>query len=482
MSSSHAEHSLKLLSILLADRSSATKFFESGNDSKIFDDPSFIRVCKAVGWSLDEAKPLTRDRFEHFLRVVCGEPPAAIAGVLGVYDAISNAKCEAADYDHLLSSVRDYFLKREFKGLIKQLKEDERVSFVAKLGSLSDHLAKLVASDNSGIFEFFDTKEVYDSFVQKLKDKAKNPENRILCGIREIDDCMTVGFRPGTLTLTVADVGGGKSTMMLNIAFNLFKRNNNVLFLPLEMPFEDIYQKFLSRECMVEFEKIAKPESLSADEWSIIESHSKKIKEVGGGLMWADVKNRPTVKEIKRAIERKLPYFKPNIVVIDYIANIKPDSNEDNWLAIGDMLKELRAMGKHHGFAILSAAQLGREGIKKLKNDKDGSKSPGSEDIRGSHEYSADADNIFAQVPSPDEPNRKMLLYCIKARYGKKIFDGGKNFAILDWYPEFCKVDSGSSGNLDISDPTIAALVDSIATNRPSKVSAKNLAEDFSWL
>ena len=477
-----SEHALKLASILLHDRAVASKFFESGNSSKTFDDPSLVRICKAICWSVDEGKPLTRDRFEHFLRVVCGEAPASISGVLGAFDAVHALHVDSADYDHILQTVRDAFLQREFRNLIKELKENENPSFLAKLGSLSDELAKLVSQDDGGIFEFFDTKEVFEGFVSKLKEKSKNPETRITCGIREIDECMTVGFRPGTLTLTVADVGGGKSTMMLNIAFNLFKRDHNVLFLPLEMPFEDIYQKFLSRECMIEFEKIAKPELLSPDEWVVLENHAKSIHETKGGLMWADVKSRPTVTEMKRAIERKLPYFKPTVVVIDYIANIKPDSVEENWLAIGDILKDLRAMGKQHNFAILSAAQLGREGIKKLKNDKEGSKSPGSEDIRGSHEYSADADNIFAQVPSPDEPNRKMHLYCIKARYGKKVFDGNKSFAVLDWFPEFCKVDSGSSGNIDISDPTIAAMVDTIASNRSSKASKSKQEDDFTWL
>jgi replicative DNA helicase len=480
--STPVESAMKLLAVLIRDKGCANRFFEVGNSGKIFDDPSLVRICNGIAWSSDEGKNLTRDRFEHFLRIVVGESPAAVAGVLGAFDALRDVEVDTEDYEHLLIQVRDQFLQREFRSLIRSLKESSDPSFLGKLGSLSDRLAKLVSSDDGGLFEFFDTKEVYDSFVDKLKERAKNPEQRITCGIREIDDCMTVGFRPGTLTLTVADVGGGKSTMMLNIAFNLFKSGHNVLFLPLEMPFEDIYSKFLSRECMVEFEKIAKPEMLTPDEWLVIEEHSKKVKEVNGGLMWADVKSRPTVTEIKRAIERKMPYFKPSIVVIDYIANIKPDSNEENWLAIGDILKDLRGMGKQHGFAILSAAQMGREGIKKLKNDKDGNKTPGSEDIRGSHEYSADSDNIFAQVPSPDEPNRKMLLYCIKARYGKKVFEGGKNFATLDWFPEFCKVDSGTSGSLDVNDPTIAAMVDNVMSARSSSRGKSKSDDDFSWL
>lgn len=477
-----SEKAFKLLSLMIKDKGCADKFFSSGNDGKIFADPSLSRICSGLSWSADESKPLTRDRFEHYLRVIAGEAPASISGVLGTFDALTEFEVDSADFDHILAELRDQFLQREFRELIKKLKADGRPGFKTKLSDFSDGLSKLVSSEADGIFDFFDTKDVYEGYVDRLEHKAKNPESRITCGIREIDDCMTIGFKPGTLTLTVADVGGGKSTMMLNIAFNLFKRGHNVLFLPLEMPFDDIYAKFLSRECMIEFEKIAKPEMLSVDEWKIIRSHKDKVHESRGGLMWADVKSRPTVQEIKHAIDRKMPFFKPAIVVIDYAANIKLPQNDRHDLEIGYALKDLRNMGKSRGFAVLSAAQLSRDGIKKLKNEKEGGRGPGSEDLRGSHEYSADADNIFVQAPSPDEPNRKMLLYCIKARWGKKVFDGGKNCACLDWFPEYCKVDSGTSGSLDVSDPTIAAMVDSISSLRNKPKNVGKSADDWEWL
>ena len=138
-------------------------------------------------------------------------------------------------------------------------------------------------------------------------------------------------------------------------------------------------------------------------------------------------------------------------------------------------------MGKQHGFAILSAAQMTRDGIKKLKSDKDMSKSPGSEDLRGSHEYSADSDNIFAQSPSPDEPNRKMLLWCIKARYGKKTFDG-KNYAILDFYPEFSKIDSSTAYSFDINDDDFRKQIESMSGFAKAPQADSKVVDDFGWM
>jgi hypothetical protein len=220
---------------------------------------------------------------------------------------------------------------------------------------------------------------------------------------------------------------------------------------------------------------------MTEKDWEILRKRSDDLASMKQKLVWADVKSRPTVQEIKRAIESKMHYFKPDVVVIDYIANIKPDGKVDNWLAIGDILKELRALGKQYGFAILSAAQMTRDGIKKLKSDKDQSKSPGSEDLRGSHEYSADADNIFAQSPSPDEPNRKMLLWCIKARYGKKTFDG-KNYAILDFYPEYSKIDSSTAYSFDVNDEEFKKQLDAMSGFAKPQNSDQASEDDYGWM
>lgn len=474
---------IKLLFLLTQSKENVEEVLASIQEpSHLFVEPSHQAILKACIWARDKNKNLTSEQLEHFCRFDLSYTPQKTAVLVAEYSAIEsidNVKKE--DLSVLINECQNLYYYRFLKFELDKIKSDRSPDFFKKLNSLHDNIGKCLSTGVSNSFSFHDTVENFGSFVEDLHLKASQPEKRIICGIKEIDDCMTVGFRPGTLTLTVADVGGGKSTMMLNIAYNLWKKNCNVLFLPLEMPWEEIFKKFLSRETLIEFEKFARPELMTEKDWEILRKRSDDLASMKQKLVWADVKSRPTVQEIRRAIESKMHYFKPDVVVIDYIANIKPDGKVDNWLAIGDILKELRALGKQHGFAILSAAQMTRDGIKKLKSDKDQSKSPGSEDLRGSHEYSADADNIFAQSPSPDEPNRKMLLWCIKARYGKKTFDG-KNYAILDFYPEYSKIDSSTAYSFDVNDEEFKKQLDAMSGFAKPQLNNQNSEDDYGWM
>jgi len=473
----------KLLFLLTNSKDNVGKLVASIKDPDLlFVENSHKIILKASIWCKDNDKNLTTEQFEYFCRFVSSMSPQKMAVLVAELAAIKSIdSVSQEDLEVLIDECKNAYYFRFLKSELDTIKGDKSPDFRKKIQNLGDNINKCLSNNSSSTFDFHDTAQNFSPFIESLKKRALEPEDRVTCGIKEIDDCMVVGFRPGTLTLTVADVGGGKSTMMLNIAYNLYKRGHNVLFLPLEMPWEEIYKKFLSRETLIEFEKFARPELMSERDWEVLSKKSEEISSLKQRLMWGDVSSRPTVQEIKRAVESKMHYFKPDVVVIDYIANIKPDGKVDNWLAIGDILKDLRAFGKQCGFAILSAAQMTRDGIKKLKNDKDQTKTPGSEDLRGSHEYSADADNIFAQAPSPDEPNRKMLLYCIKARYGKKTFDG-KSYAILDFYPEFSKIDSSSAYSFDINDDEFKKQMDMIGGFSAESIKSDNKEDDFGWM
>jgi len=150
---------------------------------------------------------------------------------------------------------------------------------------------------------------------------------------------------------------------------------------------------------------------------------------------------KTTVSSIQRQIERNIEKFQPRLVVIDYVANLAPDRqrSERNDLEIGDMLKAMRQMGKTMNFAVVSAAQLGRDALKRIRKagaSKDKA-AINSEDIRGSHEYAADADNIYAMLKHIPQPNHYLELFCVKSRNGPTIFKNEKMKALLRVFPEY---------------------------------------------
>jgi len=231
------------------------------------------------------------------------------------------------------------------------------------------------------------------------------------------------------------------SSMMMNVALNIWKtqKNGKVLIVPLEMPREKWFQKMVSRETRIPFEKIEHPQQLQKEDWEKIEKEGENIKAHDQFYIMESAERIP-VSFLRREIEAHIDIFKPDVVVVDYIANLIPEAgsnNARNDLQIGEMLKDLRQMGKpgmgihENGFAVISGAQIGREGLKRFRKTGAIKGSFYSEDLRGSQEYAADADNIFGQMKDPNN-NGRLHCYVIKTRYGTGIFPNGSTKTSLE--------------------------------------------------
>ncbi|MBT6048306.1 MAG: AAA family ATPase [Candidatus Scalindua sp.] len=348
------------------------------------------------------------------------------------------------DFYHLKSKIVEHHVTKNIISYIDRYRlnvTDKGGLFAAK--DFISSLMRMEMDDEDGkrktIYE--DLRDYYPQFIQNLRDKAARGDADIIsCGIREIDYAMVVGFAPGTLTLFCGDVGAYKSAMMMNVAVNIWKdQGKKVLIVPLEMPRDKWVQRMISRETKIPFDKIEHPNQLTKEEWDKLEGQDAIIK--GNDQFYImETAERIPVSFLRKEIEAHIDIFKPDVIVVDYIANLIPEAgsnNARNDLQIGEMLKDLRQMGKpkmgihENGFAIISGAQIGREGLKRFRKTGAIKGSFHSEDLRGSQEYSADADNIFGQMKDPNN-NGRLHLYDIKNRYGTGVFPNGSTKTSLE--------------------------------------------------
>ncbi len=322
-------------------------------------------------------------------------------------------------------------------------KEAKKSGFLYASNNLSDKLQSALGITETRRTNFSSLGEMKDIFIKNLKHRAANPDAIIRCGIPEIDIPMNVGFKPQHLTLVVADVGGHKSNLMLNIGLELYDRGHNVLFVPLEMPGEDLLTRIIANRANVSFTKLAHPSMFNEEEWKRIEDCTSWYESKPHRFYILDAEDRPTVSQLQREIEKRAIIFKPEVVIIDYVANIKPDVRygERNDLEIGEILKSLRFLGRKHNFHTISAAQMGRSAIKAMQSDANAV--PDSTSIRGSHEYSADSDTIFGLLKIKDETNR-IKITVIKSRHGP-----GGTIQELQVDPDHCRIMSTAAlGNI----------------------------------
>jgi replicative DNA helicase len=356
------------------------------------------------------------------------------------------ARCYSAvtpteEYNLILEKFYNFSLNDELSlcidKLTKNKKEMSTVACIQRLSSDCEQLLKKVRR-KEGESYYDDIRNLSTSMIQYIEGVRSgeiSEEPLVLTGIDEVDETMMTGLEKGTLTLFCADVAGGKSTIILNIALNVWEQGYDVLFVPLEMHKNQMWKKACSREAKVNSELFYKVKNLSDEQIEKI----KKAKDIWDSrpskFFMMQEPGRITVSQIQKAIENHIDLLRPRLVVIDYVANLEADKNRygRNDLEIGDMLKEMREMGKTMNFAVISAAQLGRDALKRIRKSASSKEKAQvhSEDIRGSHEYSADADNIYAMLPHPHEPKSKIDLFVVKARNGKQFFKNNELRATL---------------------------------------------------
>ena len=413
-------------------------------------DPMHHKILYAIIDSIEKDVLLTRATYIEWMgnRYSSNKQEAVAQEIL--FNKIYMLRSKIDDYPMLRDKVLDSYLWRSTAACIKQsghIRDSKGIRYaIADLGDKLQSLSENARQEHKAIFE--NVTEYGKEIIQYIEDvrSGKIAEKEVIkCGISEIDYSMTIGFAPGTLTLFCADVGSFKSTMMLNVGLNVWKqRKKNVLFVPLEMPREQMFYKMLARETEINFDKFLDPKLLSEDEVTKYTDEIKSWDEREGSFYYMEYMDRTKVSTIRREIDKHIDIFKPDLVIVDYIANLLPDTdrNNRNDLEIGDMLKDLRHMGRHMGFAVVSGAQLGREALKRIRKQSGDKLVAYSEDIRGSHEYSADADFMFVLMPDPQQPSSLLHLIVLKSRYGKKVFQDGRAKASLEVRPEISLIKS----------------------------------------
>jgi hypothetical protein len=437
----------ELIYLLLHYKDAIDNFLSCGLSDKNFQEEHRVIIYYIVeSYEIDKVL-LTRKSFENKLQKY-KVPNDRIAYKLA-FSLCYSARASINDFPLLVKKIIENKIKDFINNELRTFKTNiSSTGYINAVKILADKCDDILNDINSNSQE-----EVYYKPILELsRERVKNIEDIIsgkikeeplvLSGIREIDYTMVTGFEEGTLTLICADVASYKSCLMLNIGLNVWKGGYNVLFVPLEMPRNQMWIRACARESKVRAELITRNiKNLSSKNLEKIKKMNEEWEKRSSKFYMMENIGNTTVPAIQRQIEKNINIIKPKLVVIDYIANLEAHKNRfgRNDLEIGDMLKCLRRNGKDLGFAVLSAAQLGREALKRIRkigSNKDKS-SINSEDIRGSHEYSADADNIFALVKNSAQPNELLDIYCVKSRNGPTVFKDNSVKATLDVRPEY---------------------------------------------
>ena len=271
-----------------------------------------------------------------------------------------------------------------------------------------------------------------DSFAQlELLYNQKEGITGVPSGFAELD-LRTAGFHNSELIILAARPAMGKTAFALNIATNVATRSNiPVLLFSLEMSKEQLVNRILCSEAMVDSNKL-KTGKIEENDWV-------KIVEALGPLseseMYIDDTAGISITEI-RAKARKLKLEKNiGLIVIDYLQLIQGSGNRRNGSReqeISEISRSLKILAKELNIPVIALSQLSRAA--EQRNDH----RPMLSDLRESGSIEQDADIVMFLYRDDyynDESENKNIAEVILA----KNRTGSIGTAELLWMSNYTK-------------------------------------------
>lgn len=238
-------------------------------------------------------------------------------------------------------------------------------------------------SANTDIISSADMASGWLAYYDKV---AVNPDFAFCrTGYKTLDNKLGGGmFRQG-MYIVGARPGMGKTTLGVNIAENITKREKNVLMVSLEMSRTQIMAKRIARDAKMSYNKLMAGGLSEAEHKQAVESavtlSSRPFNLVD--------KSKMTVADIGRAA-RQIKGLEA--IVVDYLGLIRDDetnSNKPRYEEMTDISANLKALAKLLGIPIVVLCQLNRESTKSAD------KRPQLQDLRDTGAIEQDADAVI---------------------------------------------------------------------------------------
>lgn len=230
-----------------------------------------------------------------------------------------------------------------------------------KLAQMARSLSERVAEATSGRSAVVSPKEAVEAFTEHFRACFEAGENPgASTGIAELDQA-TGGLRPGELWVVCAETSGGKSALCVQMAAEALDRNENVLFVTLELSAAEVVGRFVSVMHRCPYGWITKPRTLPKMRFEGIKQTMERIARSGlyildqGGL---------TIENIVTHAKQLADRVKLSMVVVDYVQLVdggrqKGESREQEVSRVSRLLKQL---AKTLGCPVVSPSQLNDEG------------------------------------------------------------------------------------------------------------------------
>ena len=207
--------------------------------------------------------------------------------------------------------------------------------------------------------DFSHMKDVVLDVFNLLEERSKHDGTMtgLTTGFTDIDR-LTAGLQKSDFVLIAARPSMGKTALALNLALNTaVKDKANVAVFSLEMAKEQLVQRIVSMESLVESNKLRSGE-LEGDDWEKITRASSRISEAN---IYIDDTPGITLFELQSKCRRLSAQQGLDLVVIDYLQLMEGEGkSESRQQEISSLSRGLKGLAREMNCPVVSLSQLSR--------------------------------------------------------------------------------------------------------------------------
>lgn len=433
VSLANKEESL-FLSLLIKDKDLLTDAIETGITYNCFQNDLTRKIFLMAAEHFDKHNGVTLSRTALDSILSTSETPEVASMFRSKYDSItSEFGVKPDDYSVLKENMEGRFVQRQAYAIcqrfLSELLESTRNQkhLVTKFQNLSSSITAF--GNEKSFFKVESMTEILQQLMVDTEHRRLNPDEHqgIKCLFPKIDADYN-GFVKQRYMVITATEGGGKTTLMMNLARNFALAGNNVVYVTIESTNMDVGRRIWTMESKVNYNRIMRggtDQEFGLSKYimdDLTKAKESMSSSMGNRLWMIQVLENTTRETICRLIQRVRAYNKIDVVFIDYLQVVGREVNFGERVdqAIADVSGKFRAWGRKSDVLLVTANQIKGDKGRKLQeksaeDDEDLMITKG--DTSGSKEISGAADYMFGcWIPFSRD---RMIVWSTKTRMGK---------------------------------------------------------------
>jgi replicative DNA helicase len=424
---------LSVLKYIISNKKIGLEFVNE-NDANIFS-PECWNFAKLITGYIKTSKELPT------LRVITEKLAKSnnekqIESIKAIWIELDKIIVDEKEYKHDLGKLKERFAENQFISANKLLNKLEpgKIDISKTVSDLQKTIQNIKGLDQNKTYESKNVKDYLPTFVDKFNNRKNNPQTESgLMTKYSYLDFATNGLKPADFVVVAGESGFGKSLFLQNLSCQVWLQNNkvgvggsqmtggkNIIYFSLEMPYEDCFNRLISRLAGVPSRKIENAD-LNKTEMAKVKLCLDFIKQYPYNFKIVDIMDA-TANDLETVLIDTNENF--DAIFIDYLGIMRPNqkSEEQDWLKQGIIAYEIRAIARKYKLPIFSAVQLNRKA-------KESTETIGLHRLARSATIATHATHIIQiENRAQEESHIDFIYHFIKNRKGPK----GKGMLIKD--------------------------------------------------